>query len=59
MVVKKSGEYYLTNKIVLKEKAKNKYKSLSREEKKAKREYQRNKNRSMKEKISQMSVKET
>ena len=36
---KKAAEYYLQNKDVIKEKANNKYKKLSEEEKKIKRKY--------------------
>ena len=38
---KKAVEYYQTNKYVLKEKAKHKYKNLSEKEKEAKRQYSR------------------
>ena len=38
---KEAGEYYISNKNVLKEKANSKYKSLSEKEKEAEREYSR------------------
>ena len=43
---------------ILKEHANNKYRDFSEEEKKAKREYQRNRYRNMKEKTSQESIKQ-
>ena len=46
----KNAEYYLKNKDVLKENAKNKYRNLPEEGKEAKREYGRNRYRKMKEK---------
>ena len=54
----KPGEYYLANKDVLKEKAKNKYKSLSKEGKEVKRKYSRHNYKNMKEKASQISIKQ-
>ena len=44
-----TAEYYLANKDVLKENANNKCKNLPEEEKEAKREYERNRYRNMKE----------
>ena len=43
-----SAEYCITDKDVLKEKTRNKYRNSSKEEKEAKREYGRNKYRNMK-----------
>ena len=51
-----AAEYCLKTREVLKEKAKNKYESLQREEKKAKREYGRNSYKSMKENAIQKSA---
>ena len=48
----KAAEYYLENTGVLKQKAKNKYKNLSEEEKEAKKEYGKNRYRNMKENAS-------
>ena len=45
----KTAEFYNANKNVIKEKANNKYKNLSEEEKKAKREYGKNSYKNMKE----------
>ena len=45
-------EYYCKNKNVIKEKANNKYKNLSEEEKEANRKYSKNKYEKMKEKAS-------
>ena len=46
----KSAKYYIENKEILKEKAKNKYRYLSEEEKEEKRKYGRNRYKIMKEK---------
>ena len=46
----KVAKYYRDNKDVIKEKEKNKYKSLSEEEKKAKIQYSKNRYNKMKEK---------
>ena len=46
----KAADYYIANKHVLKKKTKNKYKVLPGKENEAKREYSRNKYKSMKEK---------
>ena len=43
----KAAEYYITNKDVLKENAKNKYRKLSEEENEAKREYGKNRYKNM------------
>ena len=43
------ARYYTANKEVLKEKAKNKYRNLSEEEKEAKKEYGKNRSKTMKE----------
>ena len=43
----KAAEYYIINKEVLKENAKNKYRNLSEEKRDAKREYERNRYRNM------------
>ena len=51
-----AAEYCLETRGVLKEKAKNKYESLQREEKKANREYGRNSYKSMKENAIQKSA---
>ena len=48
----KAAKYYQDNKDVIKEKEKNKYKNLSEEEKKAKRQYYKNRYNKMKEKLS-------
>ena len=48
----KASEYFVANKDVLKEKANSKYKNLSEEEKEVKREYQKNRYKSIKEKTS-------
>ena len=45
----KAAEYYLENRRALKEKTKNKYKSLSEEKKEAKTKYRKNRYRNMKE----------
>ena len=52
VIEKKAAEYYLENSGVLKEKAKNKYKVLSEEEKEAKRKYEKNRYKNMKENAS-------
>ena len=44
-----AAEYYIVNREVLKENAKNKYRNLSEEEKEAKREYGRSRYRNMTE----------
>ena len=49
-MVKKAAEYNIASIEVLKEKANNKYRNLSEEEKKVNREYGKNKYRSTKEK---------
>ena len=49
-MVKKAAEYNIASIEGLKEKANNKYRNLSEEEKKVNREYGKNKYRSMKEK---------
>ena len=55
----KAAEYYLKNRGFNKKNANNKYRSLSEEEEKeAKREYQRNRYKNMKEKLSQKSIKQ-
>ena len=43
----KAAEYYIANKEVLRENAKNKYRNLSEEEKEAKRKYRRSRYRKM------------
>ena len=43
----KAAEYYITNKDVLKENAKNKYRKLSEKENEAKREYGKNRYKNM------------
>ena len=55
---KEAVEYYITNKSVSKEKAKNKYKNLPVEEKEATREYSWNMDKNMGKSRSQKSVKE-
>ena len=45
----KTVEYYFKNRVDLKEKTKNKYRSFSEEEKQAKREYEQNRYKKMKE----------
>ena len=47
----KSAKYYIANKDVLKEKARNKYKNLSKEEREAKRQYSRDRYKKIKEKL--------
>ena len=47
----KSAKYYIANKDVLKEKARNKYKNLSEEEREAKRQYSRDRYKKIKEKL--------
>ena len=42
---KEANKYYIANKNVLKEKAKNKYRNLCEEEREAKRKYRRNRYR--------------
>ena len=44
----KSAKYYIANKDVLKEKARNKYKNLSEEEREAKRQYRRDRYKKLK-----------
>ena len=48
----KAAEYYLRNSGVLKGKAKNKCKSLSEDEKEAKRKYGKNRYKNMKENVN-------
>ena len=48
----KASEYFVANEDVLKEKANSKYKNLSEEGKEVKREYQKNRYKSIKEKTS-------
>ena len=57
-MVKKAAEYNIASIEVLKEKANNKYRNLSEEEKKVNREYGKNKYRSMKEKTRLKNVEE-
>ena len=57
LVVKKKAMNIILKTGILKEHANNKYRDFSEEEKKAKREYQRNRYRNMKEKTSQESIK--
>ena len=45
----RAAEYYIKNKDVIKEKANNKYKNLSKEEKEAKRKYSNDRYKRMKE----------
>ena len=45
-----AAKYYQANKDVIKEKARNKYKNLSEEEKESKRQYSKNRYNKMKEK---------
>ena len=52
-----AAEYYIANKDVLKEKARNKYRNLSEEKKEAKREYGGNRYKKTKENSSQKSFK--
>ena len=52
MVVKKAAKYYRDNKDVIKKKDKNKYRNLSEKEKKAKRQYSKNRYNKMKNKLS-------
>ena len=47
----KAAVYYIANKDVLKEKAKNRYRNLSEEEKQAKRQYSRDRYTKIKEKL--------
>ena len=47
-----AAKYYVEDKEVLKEKARNKYRNFSEEEKEAKRKYRRNRYRNMKEDAS-------
>ena len=47
----KSAKYYIANKDVLKEKARNKYKNLSKEKREAKRQYSRDRYKKIKEKL--------
>ena len=47
----KAAEYYQTNKDILKEKARNKYRNLSEEEKESKRQYSRVRYKKIKEKL--------
>ena len=47
----KAAKYYIANKDVLKEKARNKYRNLSEKEKEAKRQYSREKYKKIKEKL--------
>ena len=49
--------YHIANKDVIKEKARDKYRNLSEEEKEANREYSRNEYKNMKENARQKSVK--
>ena len=46
----KAAEYYQKNKVAIKEKARNKYKDLSRKEKELKRQYSRNQYKKLKQK---------
>ena len=48
----KAAEYYIKNKDVTKEKASNKYRNLSQEQKEGKRKYQQDRYKKMKEKSS-------
>ena len=48
----KAAKYYKDNKDFLKQKSNDKYKNLSEEEKKAKRQYSKNRYNRMKEKLS-------
>ena len=50
----KAAEYYQTNKDVLKEKARNKYRNLSEEEREAKRQYSRDRYKKIKEKLGKL-----
>ena len=48
VVEKKAAEYYWANKDILKEKAKNKYKNMSEEEKETTKNYSKNRYKEMK-----------